>query len=248
MPRRSFFAGGLVGLVAGKASEWIQPIEWTQRGLPDGTHLSFAQFGEDLVVRGLLEMLMIEKPSYLDIGAYEPIRSSNTYLFYRKGGRGVLVEPNVALVPKLARKRPGDVVLNAGIGLDDIPAADYFVTNDPQLNTFDREQVDRLVAISAVRVERVVRMPLMSINRVIGEHFGGSAPDFVSIDVEGLDLAILRTLDFRRFRPKVVCAETLITRTRGHNPETTPFMAAQGYEVRGMTGANTIYLDRALVQ
>ncbi|MCI0702746.1 MAG: FkbM family methyltransferase [Planctomycetia bacterium] len=244
LPRREFFVGGLAGLIAGKAASWVQPMEWTQKELPDGTKFSFAQFGEDLVASSLFASLKIDKPSYLDIGAYEPIRSNNTYLFHRRGARGVLVEPNVALTSKLQRKRPGDTVLVAGIGVDETPEADYFVLSDDELNTFDKDQADRLTRETTTKLLKVVKMPLLNINRVIAEHFGGSAPDFLSIDIEGMDFAVLRTLDYARFRPKVICAETLITATTRHNPETLALMAEKGYELRGMTLPNTLFVDK----
>jgi hypothetical protein len=105
--RRDFLFGTLAGAAAGKAAEWVQPLEWTVNGMPRGTRVSFAQAGEDLVIAGLMDMIRVAKPTYLDVGAWEPIESNNTYLFYRKGGRGVLVEPNVALTPKLRSGRAG---------------------------------------------------------------------------------------------------------------------------------------------
>ena len=225
---------------------WVQPVEWTQRDLPKGTSLSFAQAGEDLVASGLLYSLKIDKPTYLDIGAYEPIEANNTYLFHRRGARGVLVEPNVALTAKLKSKRPGDTVLVAGIGTSDAAEADYYVLSDAQLNTFDKDQVDRLTALTTLKLVGVVKMPLLNINRVIADHFGGAAPDYLSIDIEGLDFAVLKTLDFARFRPKVICAETLVTATTRHNPDTIALLAAHGYELRGMTHPNTLFVDGRL--
>ncbi len=244
LPRREFFVGGLAGLIAGKAAGWVQPLEWTQKELPDGTKFSFAQFGEDLVASGLLSAIGVDKPTYLDVGAYDPIRSNNTYLFHRRGGRGVLVEPNVALTDRLKRKRPGDAVLVAGIGVDDTPAADYFVLSDDELNTFDKDQADRLTRETTTKLVKVVKMPLLNINRVIADHFGGGAPDFLSIDIEGLDFAVMKTLDYTRFRPKLICIETIITATLKHNPETLALLAEKGYELRGMTHANTLFVDK----
>ncbi len=244
LPRRALLTGAVAGMIAGKAASWVQPMEWTQKELPDGTKFSFAQFGEDLVASGLLSAIGVQKPSYMDIGAYEPIRSNNTYLFHRRGGRGVLVEPNVALTPKLKRKRPGDTVLTAGIGITDVAEADYYVLSDDELNTFEKDQADRLTRETTTKLVKVVKMPLLNINRVIAEHFGGTAPDFLSIDIEGLDFAVLRTLDFTRFRPKVICAETIVTATMRHNPDTLALMAEKGYELRGMTHPNTLFVDK----
>lgn len=247
LPRRDFFFGGLAGLIVGKGSEWVQPLEWTQATLPAGTKFSFSQFGEDLVVSGLFAALKIPKPSYLDIGAWEPIQSNNTYLLYHQGGRGVLVEPNPAYTAKLRRKRPGDVTLQAGIGLDDTAEMDFYMLSDDQLNTFDKAQVELLLATSNVKLERTVKTPMLNINRVMAEHFGGKAPDYLSIDVEGLDLAILKTLDFDRYRPKLICAETVITGTLKHNAETPEFLATKGYVIRGGTHPNTVFLDGKLL-
>ena len=81
----------------------------------------------------------------------------------------------------------------------------------------------------------------------MAEHFGGAAPDYVSIDAEGLEFAIAKTIDFARFRPKVICIETLIANTLEHNPEITKYMVEHGYEPRGMSYPNTLYLDRNLL-
>jgi FkbM family methyltransferase len=255
--RRAFLFGGLIGGLAGatggtavgRLSVPTPPPEVIEQPLPTGTKLSYAQFGEDLIADSLFYALGMDKPTYMDIGAFEPIHSNNTYLFYLRGARGLLVEPNVALTERLKSTRPGDTVLVAGIGLDDTTEADYYVFADrPQENTFDKEQADRLVRDKQYKIEQVVKMPLVNINRAIAEHFDGAAPDYLSIDVEGLEFAILKTLDLKRFRPKVICVDTLVTGTLRHNPASTEYMLANGYDVRGMTYPNMLYIDKQLMK
>lgn len=254
--RRAVLLGGLAGLTAGGAAGYAarrpraQPadepgdIETERRA---AAHTSYAQFGEDLILAGLLPYFGVANPSYLDIGAHEPIRGSNTYLFSGPGrGRGVLVEPNVDLSDKIRRVRPSDTLLVAGIGVDETPEADYYVMSANGVNTFDKAQVEMMERTTDLRLVRVVKMPLLNINKVIAEHFGGAAPDFISIDIEGLDLAVLKTLDYARFRPKFICVETVIFATLAHNPETPQFLTARGYELRGMTHANMIFVDQKL--
>jgi FkbM family methyltransferase len=244
--RRDF----LVGSAAGVAVAGLAGLRRAFRPrYPEGGNPSYAQSGEDVIVAEIFDFLGVVKPTYLDVGAYLPILGSNTYLLYRQGGRGVLVEPNVDLIPELSDKRPGDVVLNVGIGLTAEEAADFYCMTLSQWNTFDKEEAERRVAKTGgkVKIDRVVKMPLVPINRIMAEHFPRGGPDFLSIDIESLDLAVLRTLDFARFRPKVVCAETLIHLTAKMDPEITKFMESQGYEVRGMTFPNTLYVDRALL-
>jgi FkbM family methyltransferase len=213
--------------------------------LPEHARLSFSQQGEDIVLYHVLhELLKIATPTYMDVGAAYPVRGNNTYLLYTTGARGVLVEPNPTLAEQLRRQRPDDIVVEAGIGVDDNAAADYYVIKgEPMLNTFSPEQVAHLQRGKTESVvERVVTMPLLNINRVIQDHLG-RAPDLLSTDVEGLDEAILRTLDLARFRPGVICAEAVPTMKSGRPSGLTRYLASKNYVPRGGSVYNTIYVD-----
>jgi FkbM family methyltransferase len=207
--------------------------------------LSYAHQGEDLVLEGIFNRLGIGTPSYLDIGAFDPIAGSNTFRFYEKGCRGVLVEPNPHYCDKLRRIRPQDKVLNAGIGPVDRSEADYYLfANGPESNTFSKEQADSLIAKygGVTAAVEVVKMPLMGINRVMEEHFADKPPDLLSIDTEGLDLAILLKLDFDRFRPVVVCAE-MESDVSTAEAEILQLMRSKGYSVRALAINNGIFVD-----
>jgi FkbM family methyltransferase len=247
--RRRDLLTGLLGAAGGAAALALTQGQLRGKGnyCPEGAQVSYAQFGEDLVAFHLLSNLLPDLPTYLDIGASEPVKDSNTFLFYTAGCRGVLVEPNVGLSERIRKARPGDKLLVAGIGTGEEAEADYYAFDQPGLNTFDKEQADRVGRELNLKLLNVVKMPLLNINRVIAENLGGKAPDFVSIDIEGLDYAVLKTLDFKKYRPKLICAETIITNTLRHNPDTTRLLIESGYEIRGMTRANTLYMDKAFL-
>src|SRR5687767_14108710 len=78
--------------------------------------VSYAQCGEDLIVDYVFTALGVQGPTYLDIGANDPVSLSNTYLFYRRRCAGVCVEPNPPLCEAFRRKRPRDHCLNVGVG------------------------------------------------------------------------------------------------------------------------------------
>ena len=212
-------------------------------------HESFSQSGEDLIIAFMAYSLGIPNVRYLDVGANDPVQLSNTYYFYKKGARGVLVEPNVALCKKLREQRPGDTVLEAGIGMSAAKEADYYVMTFDGLNTFSREEAEHQEKTSGgrVKIREVIKVPLLDINRVMEQHFHGGAPTFLSIDTEGLDLAILRSIDFKKFRPPIICAETLVSNSRKNRPEIPDFMAKQGYVTRGSSFVNTIFVDSKLI-
>jgi FkbM family methyltransferase len=236
----SFAVGTIGGCLAGAMGTGVIMA----RNPSIAGRVSYAHQGEDLVLDGICKRLTIDKPTYLDIGAFDPVAGSNTYLFYLRGCRGVLVEPNPSCCDKLRAVRPGDTVLNAGIGPGDQSAADYYMfPGFPESNTFSNEQAEALVAkYGETAAFKVIKMPLLGINRVISEHLGAKAPDILSTDTEGLDLAILRSLDFSRFRPAIVCAEVDSDVTKAE-AEVMALMRSKGYSVRALLINNAIFVD-----
>jgi FkbM family methyltransferase len=245
-------AGTALGSLAQRqlASEPRYPSNPQPRrvNIPPRGEDTFAQSGEDRVVHFILGYLGIQWIDYLDVGAYDPIGGNNTYLLYRMGHRGLLIEPNVQMCQRLREVRPEDKVLEAGIGVTSAREADYYVMTEASWNTFSKEEAERQAEISngAISIKEVIKMPLLDINEVMAEHFPG-APAFLSVDTQGLELAILKSIDYGRFRPKVICAETLVTGTREMSPEIAAFMETHGYVVRGMSFVNTIFVDSRII-
>jgi FkbM family methyltransferase len=242
-------AGVPLGAVGGRMSapEPSQPPP-AARPVFQG-QMSYAQAGEDVIVNNILGHLKIEDKTYLDIGAYDPIYLSNTYFFYQQGHRGVLVEPNAVLCEKLRRVRPRDTVLEAGIGIGKPGVADFYMMSEPSWSTFDRAEAEARVKATEGKasIREVRRIPLLDVNDVMAKHFQGSAPAFLSVDVEGWEFRILKSVDFRRFRPKLICVETLALGEHRAVSQIPPFMKSRGFVARGGSFANTIFVDSRLL-
>jgi hypothetical protein len=89
-------------------------------------------------------------------------------------------------------------------------------------------------------------MRLVNVNKIMEEHFHG-APSIVSIDTEGLDLEILKSLDFDRYRPPIICAETLVLNSTKIDSRILDLMQSKNYSVRGGTFVNSIFVDNQLL-
>jgi FkbM family methyltransferase len=226
-----------------------------KRLMPE-SQMGYSQFGEDLILSHLFYQLDIKKPTYLDIGANEPRYISNTYFFYLKGSTGVLIEPNPFLYKKLKSMRPKDIVLNTGIGFNEVAQADFYVFPNYAngLSTFSEKEASHwenigMKGLGKIPVEKVIKMPLVPVNKILEKYFNGAAPNFISLDVEGLDLEILKSLDFNKYKPEVVCVETL---AYDENQKTfklddiNEFMISIGYEVYADTRVNTIFCRKDL--
>ena len=208
--------------------------------------LSFAQSGEDLIVWFLFDQMDIRRPTYLDIGAHHPELLSNTALFYLLGSRGINIEPNPSLFLEFAKRRPKDVNLN--LGLAETPGSmTFYRMHDPSLSTFSQVEAERIQFEEGIKIKDTLKIQVENINSILESY--NFCPDFVSIDTEGMDLVILKSLDFRKCRPLVICVETVsFSTTRGQgkkNAEILQFLALQGYGVYSDTYINTIFVDKS---
>ena len=55
---------------------------------------------------------------------------------------------------------------------------------------------------------------------------------------------LIKAIDYSRFRPTVICVETLVSGTTKTIPEIAAFMTTQGYVARGGSFVNEIFVDR----
>lgn len=184
---------------------------------------SYSQNGEDLI----MEKLLPEKGYYLEIGGYHPTRLSNTYRFYKKGWRGVVVEPNPEIKTLFTIKRPRDKFINFGVGNRN-GVLKYYRYLIPALNTFSKKAVEENIHF---KVNQVNHIKVMAIKKFLNKYIHKNI-DLLSLDVEGWDEKILTAWDWK-YKPKVICVET---------DEAAEILFRQKYKLFKTTKFNKIYV------
>lgn len=203
---------------------------------------SFSQCGEDLLVNYVFNLRNIQYPTYLDIGANHPFFLSNTALFYLKGCRGVNIEANPGLIAEFKLFRSKDINLNIGVGPAD-DEMDFYVISDPTLSTFSKEEADQMIAAGKYAIQSVEKIKLTTVDKIVQQYCNGRFPDFLSIDVEGLDYDILCSIDFDKYWPKVICVEAAEYSPVGAGARRTDiidFLVSKGYYEYANTNLNAI--------
>jgi FkbM family methyltransferase len=212
----------------------------------------YGQCGEDVIVVALIAARAATdgvEPAglrYLEIGGNHPFATSATFLLQaRLGMTGVIVEANPKLIADLQKGRPRDLVLHAAVTDNDAPTATLSVSPYSELSSLDRNfSIDWSVRGQAppradqIRVEEV---PAIRVNELIDRHMSGASPCFVSIDIEGLDLRILRDFDFARFRPWFVQVEPSDDYVAGNSDDICRLMRSVGYRLVAKTNVNLIF-------
>jgi FkbM family methyltransferase len=140
----------------------------------------YSQNGEDVLVDELLEGIEPGSAIYIDVGANQPSQISNTYLFYRKGYRGILVEPNRELGGLCRYFRPHDTFLCVGAA-ESAGVAEFKIGESSVTAGF----------LGHGAAHRATWVPLLPVD-TIWKSAGKSMPVFLfSIDTEGFDLKVL---------------------------------------------------------
>ena len=210
---------------------------------------SFSQMGEDIAVKFIFDSLKIEEPSYIDIGANHPWRINNTALLYINGSRGINIEPNPVLFNELLRSRPEDINLNVGIG-NYSGIGDYYHLTSNTLSSFSKEEAEIVVKIDdRQRIEKVEKIKVVTLETIISEYCQDVFPNFLNVDAEGVDDIIIRSIDFGKTYPKVICVETAKYSISGvveRNEALVNFLKRNGYIVFSENVINTVMVREKL--
>jgi FkbM family methyltransferase len=211
---------------------------------PYNQYKSFSQAGEDGIIKYVFSQLNIQTPNYLDIGTNHPYHGNNTFVFYKNGSQGVCIEANPELIPLIEKYRPNDICLNIGVGIEEteIELSIFEISGISTFSLTDSEERQK-----THKLKKCVRIQVLTINKVMEKYFNHVAPNLISIDVEGLDFQILKMLDFKKYRPEVICIETVKfspIKPEEKELDILPFMLDNDYFLFGDTFINSVFVDK----
>ena len=205
---------------------------------------SYSQCGEDLLLQSFLgdKWSWHYKGFWVDIGAHHPVHLSNTKAFSINGWRGINVDASSDAIAAFNKSRKRDINVNVGIG-PEAGVLDYYKISSSPMNTFSREFAEKAIT-SGVRIVDVVKVPVITMRTLLDEYLPPDQHiDFMSIDCEGLDLSILQSNDWSRYRPDYILIEI---HTNGRtweipNCPVTRYLKGLGYEFIGQGCVTTLY-------
>lgn len=202
--------------------------------------LSYSQCGEDLIVSFIFKnIIQLDKPSFIDIGANHPFSLNNTFLFYSSGSRGINIDPNPVSIELFNKFRPADRNLEIGIS-DKKGTLQFYQNSNSALGTFSEEEA----RINGGTIG-IVSIDVITIQELLMNYCNNIFPDFLSIDVEGYDQKILESIDYEGSLPKVICVETIRkigTHQWRKNMDIIDLLTSNGYHHHSDTTINSIFV------
>jgi len=204
--------------------------------------LAYSQEGEDLVLNRLFDNR--HDGIYVDVEANHPLRFSNTHFFYKKGWRGVNIEPNPELHKELQDIRKEDANINLGVSTEE-GELDYYMFNEPALNTFSKKEADEYLQKKEYSLIKKIKVEVDTLENILSEipSFKNKTIDFMSVDAEGFDLKVLKSNNFNKNSPTVILVEILGVGkiSQVFDNEVYVFLIEKGYDLYLRTGNTFIF-------
>ena len=197
-------------------------------------NISFSKAGDDIQLKQLLKAT--SPGTYVDIGCWHPVKASNTYYFYLRNWKGICIDPNPQLKMLYQKTRPKDIFINSGIALRN-ETKEYIMFEESSINTFSEEFVKSHNLTTSI-IHRI-KTPVAPLAEILSRQLGPTDRlDFFDIYVEGMDLEVLRTNDWKKFRPRVVLIETDLSIKDEVDSEISEYLFQQDYKLIGKSVIN----------
>ena len=147
-----------------------------------------------------------KKGFYLDIGCGHPIKNNNTYLLNKKGWHGINIDLDKENIKLFNVFRKNDLNLAVAVSDKEGESDLYFYHEKSALNTLSKKNAD----FQKANITSIKKIKTQTINKIIeNSPYRDQEIDFLSIDVEGSEIAILKNFNFRKYSPKVIVVEFL---------------------------------------
>lgn len=217
----------------------------------------FSQFGEDAFLQSYFRSKAwtrygnsnrMDKGFYVDVGAFSPIEKSNTYWFYLQGWHGINIEPTPGSQEHFAAARPRDVNLRCAISESE-GEIELFSWGGSVFNTASAQVAAEYEREYGLGQPACVVVRSRTLCSVLDEHVPpGVDISFFSVDVEGLDLMVLKSNDWERFRPELVLVELHETQIGALiDSDIAAYLDKVGYQLYGWIPPSLVFIRRDIL-
>ena len=158
----------------------------------------YSNWGIDLLVKDILKKK--KRGIYIDVGCHHPLINNNTNMLYKNGWKGINIDLDFNSIDMFNYFRPKDDNILSALSNKKGQANLYFFHNRAAKNTISKSRGTGARSIKKIKVNTLD-------NIIKNSKFKIKDIDFLSIDVEGNELNVLKGLNFKKYRPKIISIE-----------------------------------------
>ena len=166
----------------------------------------YSQEGEDILLSRIFENK--KTGFFVDVGAHHPQRFSNTFLLYKRGWHGINIDPLPGSMKIFEKIRPRDTNLEIAVSEKEQELT-YYMFSEPALNGFSKN-ISMQRQNEDCKIKNMIKVPSLPLAKILANHLPKrQIIDLLNVDVEGLDLEVLKSNDWQIYRPKIILVEIL---------------------------------------
>ena len=220
----------------------------------------YSQLGEDMFLYNLCINQRVPGGRYVEVGAMTGEALSNTkFLQDELGFSGVLIEPNPVNFQYLNKNRPKDAIYPVAIGetfQEKASFCSFSGANTLALSYLKEDTGPILKGTSYLTSGNVIEVPVYPLSDVLADHFNKTCTrstdgkslfdayiDFMSIDVEGAEEGVLKSMDWR-IPVGIICIE-MHEAHEEKNDNCRNIMKENGFELLKRLHCNEFWVNRS---
>jgi FkbM family methyltransferase len=241
---KKFLAGGIEDMLARMEYRLSITEQYAKYGAGCFGINFKGQIGQDIIA-----YLYFQKKTdgfYIDIGANDGITGSNTWIFEQLGWKGICVEPLPDVFKKLKQNRNCDCY-NVAISDKTSESVDFIMATGVEMLSGINEHMTNVhkyrIEKAHGRIEKI-SVKAFSFADLMAKYDGVTFIDFLSVDVEGGEMAILKNIDFKKYRFGLITVENN-EETKGDGERMKKYMSEQGYGVYIDLGMDIVFVPKA---
>jgi FkbM family methyltransferase len=163
---------------------------------------TYSMLGEDIFIDKFFKNK--KTGFYVDVGAYHPLEGNNTNLLYKKKWNGINIDVNPLSIKLFKYARKDDLNLNIGISNKKKIVKLYYRKKLNMLNTLSK----KLAKIHFRNGFQQKTVKTNTLNNILElSKYKNRKIDFFNLDVEGHELNVLKSLNFKKYKPSLICIE-----------------------------------------
>lgn len=188
----------------------VLEYELSYKASKEVKYYQYTSGGEDSIICMIIKMkfrMNYRDVRYLELGVWSPVVKSNTYALYLNGAKGVLVDANPEIIDWCKYVRFNDRIINAAIfdGDKQNGFVDFYIAS-PDKSTCSLSK-DFIIS-HGQSIERTYRISTVSLNSLLDEF--EQDVTLLSVDLEGYDMTAIKSIDFKRYRPRIIIMEVAL--------------------------------------
>ena len=193
------------------------------------SYKSYSQEGEDMILRRIFEGQL--GGFFVDVGAHHPKRFSNTYFFYKLGWSGINIDAMPGSMKSFNIIRTRDINIEKPVSLKK-EVLTYYGFNEPALNGFSKVKSDERNGLNNFKILFTKEIETCTLEEILDDNLVNFQKiDFLSIDVEGLDFEVLKSLNIDKYRPYVILVELDFDLSDIYQDEIYKFLISKNYRL-----------------